>query len=177
VGTITLVCQRAALTNLFSIIPTDDSSLLFHSFLRSYFWLHPVRQFSLQLHLVTLNFLRSFYISCRIKYPRFVCVVLHYSPKSLLFHIWTAKLTVLNIKICLVIIHKACYTSLLYPFVYTTLSMNTLLLLLFRTYIYIYIYIYIYQKSRLCVAYSFKISSNTYMYFIIFLIIMWSKIN
>jgi hypothetical protein len=50
----------------------QQPSLLFHWFLSSYFWLHSLRQFSLQLHLVTLNFLRSFYITCRIKYTRFV---------------------------------------------------------------------------------------------------------
>ena len=140
----------------------QQPSLLFHWFLLSYFWLHPLRQYSLHLHLVTLNFLHSFYISCRIKYTRFVWDVLHYSPSSLLFHILTAMLTVLNIKICLVITYQACYTSLLFLFVHTIISMNTLLLLLFRTY----------QKSRLFVAYSFKISSiyiYTYIYIHIYI--------
>jgi hypothetical protein len=146
----------------------QQPSLLFHWFLHSYFWLHSVRQFSLQLHLVTLNFLLPFYISCRIKCTRSVWVVLHYSSNSLLFHIWTAMLTVLNIKICLVIIYQACYTSLLFPFVHTYYI---------HEHITTSVVPYMCHKFRLCVAYSLKISSNTYMYFIIFLIIMWFKIN
>ena len=141
----------------------QQPSLLFHWFLPSYFWLHSVRQFSLQLHLVTLNFLRSFYISCRIKYTRFVWANLHYSSSSLLFHIWTAMHKGLNIKICLVI-YKACYTSLLFPFVHTIISTNIFLLLLVR------IYIYIYQNFGLCAAYSFKISSNIYIYIYIYVL-------
>jgi len=47
-----------------------------------------------------------------------------------------------------------------------------------RTHYYIHEHIttsvvpYIYQKFRLCVAHNLKISSNTYMYFNMFLIIM-----
>ena len=113
----------------------QQPSLLFHWFMLSYIWLHSLRQFSLHLHLFTLNFLHSFYISCRIKYTRFVWIVLHYSPSSLLFHILTAMLTVLNIKICFVIIYQASYTSPLFLFVHTIISMNTLLPILFRIYI------------------------------------------